>query len=410
MEFMDFSIDEIRQTIDWLSSISDGEGEGTTRTLYSPSWLRAQKELKDRFEALGAACSFDAVGNLYATVEGTELPGETIATGSHVDTVVNGGRLDGQLGIAGGYLAVRKLLEVHGKPKRNLQVISLAEEEGSRFPYVFWGSKSLFGLTRREDVERISDADGVRFADAMRGCGFDFQESFKPRTDIRAFIELHIEQGNFLEREGYTVGVVTSIVGQKRYNVTLRGESNHAGTTLMKYRRDTVQCFARIATSSIEKAKARDEFLVVTFGKVVPKPNVVNVVPGETLFTMDCRHTDEKLLQDFTAELEQDMRRIAGEMGIGIEVDNWMNEKPVPMDGSIISVIEEVCAEQDLSYKKMHSGAGHDSQIFAVRVPTGMIFVPSIAGISHNPAEDTKLEDIREGIVALGRTLHRLAY
>ncbi len=407
---MDFSIDEVRQTVDWLASISDGEGAGTTRTLYSPSWLRAQKELKERFEALGAECHFDAVGNLYATVKGTENPEETIATGSHVDTVVSGGKLDGQLGIVGGYLAMRKLLECHGKPKKTLQVISLAEEEGSRFPYVFWGSKNLFGLARKEDVERLSDVNGVGFVDAMHSCGFDFQESFTPRNDIRAFVELHIEQGNFLEQEGYTVGVVTSIVGQKRYNILLKGESNHAGTTLMKYRKDTVECFARIATSAIDKAKARDEILVVTFGKVVPKPNVVNVVPGETLFTMDCRHTDEKLLRDFTAEIEQDMRQIAGEMGIEIEIDNWMDEKPVPMDEKLVSLIEEVCAEQKLSYRKMHSGAGHDSQIFAVRVPTGMIFVPSIAGISHNPAEDTKLEDIREGVQALGRTLYRLAY
>ena len=314
------------------------------------------------------------------------------------------------MGIVGGYLAVKKLLERHGKPKRSIQVISLAEEEGSRFPYVFWGSKNMFGLADNKDVERLADANGVRFVDAMRGCGFDFQGERKPRTDIRAFIELHIEQGNFLEQEGYTVGVVTSIVGQKRYNITLRGESNHAGTTLMKYRKDTVQCFARIVDSSIEKAKKRDEFLVLTFGKVVPSPNVVNVVPGEMLFTMDCRHTDEKLLREFTAEVERDMLEIAGGMGIGIEIDNWMDEKPVPMDGEIISLIEDVCKEQKLSYKKMHSGAGHDSQIFAVHVPTGMIFVPSIAGVSHNPAEDTKLEDIRAGMIALGETLHRLAY
>ncbi|MDR0361107.1 MAG: allantoate deiminase [Planctomycetota bacterium] len=407
---MEFSIDEIGQTITWFSSISDGEGKGTTRTLYSPSWLRAQNGLKERFEALGLDCRFDAIGNFYATLKGTECPEETIATGSHVDTVVNGGRLDGQLGIVGGYLAVKKLLERHGKPKRSVQVISLAEEEGSRFPYVFWGSKNMFGLADNGDVERLADADGVGFVDAMRGCGFDFQVECTPRADIRAFIELHIEQGNFLEQEGYTVGVVTSIVGQKRYNITLRGESNHAGTTLMKYRKDTVQCFARIVDSSIEKAKKRDEVLVLTFGKVVPSPNAVNVVPGETLFTMDCRHTDEKLLREFTAEVERDMREIAGGMGIGIEIDNWMDEKPVPMDGEIVALIEDVCKERKLAHRKMHSGAGHDSQIFAVHVPTGMIFVPSIAGISHNPAEDTKLEDIRAGMIALGETLRRLAY
>jgi allantoate deiminase len=350
------------------------------------------------------------VGNLYATLEGTESPGETVATGSHVDTVTEGGKLDGQLGIVGGYLAVKKLLEDYGKPKKNIQVISLAEEEGSRFPYVFWGSKNLFGLAKKEDVENITDANGVRFTDAMRECGFDFQESFQARDDIRAFIELHIEQGNFLENEGSTLGVVTSIAGQKRYDITLKGESNHAGTTLMKYRRDTVECFARIVVSSIEKAKARDDSLVLTFGKVTPTPNTVNVVPGETLFTIDCRHTDQELLRDFTGELEDDMKQIAGEMGIEISIDNWMNEKPVPMDEEIVSLIEDVCQGQGVSYKKMHSGAGHDSQIFAVNVPTGMIFVPSIAGISHNPQEDTKTEDIREGIIALAETLHRIAY
>lgn len=407
---MEFTLNEIQQTIEWLSSISDLKGKGTTRTLYSSSWLQAQNELKERFEALGLSCSFDAVGNLYATLKGTETPEETIATGSHVDTVVNGGKLDGQLGIAGGYLAVKKLLEKYGKPKKSIQVISLAEEEGSRFPYVFWGSKNLFGLAKKEDVENITDANGVRFVDAMHECGFDFPASFQPRKDIRAFIELHIEQGNFLEQEGYTIGVVTSIVGQKRYNIILRGESNHAGTTLMKYRKDTVQCFARIVTSSIEKAKARDDSLVLTFGKVVPQPNTVNVVPGETLFTMDCRHTDQKLLQDFTQELEENMKQIAGEMSIAIEIDNWMNEKPVPMNEGIVSLVEDVCKEQKLKYKKMHSGAGHDSQIFAAHVPTGMIFVPSISGISHNPEEDTNTEDIREGITALAGTLHRMAY
>ena len=407
---MNFDLKEIQETVDWLSSISDAEGPGTTRTLYSPSWMRAQNSLKERFEALGLSCEFDAVGNLYATLEGAESPEETIATGSHVDTVVNGGKLDGQFGIVGGYLAVKKLLETHGKPKKTIQVISLAEEEGSRFPYVFWGSKNLFGLAKKEDVENLSDAAGVSFTDAMRGCGFDFSDSFKPRDDIKAFLELHIEQGNFLVEEGYRVGVVTSIAGQKRYDIVLKGESNHAGTTLMRYRKDTVQCFAKIVTDAIEKAKNAGDPLVLTFGKVVPVPNTVNVVPGETLFTMDCRHTDAAFLQSFTKELEADMERTASEMGISISINNWMDEKPVPMDDNIITLIKEVCNKQELKFKEMHSGAGHDSQIFAPRVPTGMIFVPSIKGISHNPAEDTKTEDLREGVSALTGALHKLAY
>lgn len=407
---MDIKLHDIQATMDWLSSISDEKGPGTTRLLYSKSWLRAQNELKTKFEELGMKCEFDAVGNLYATLAGTEQPERTIATGSHVDTVVRGGKLDGQLGIFGGYLAIKNLLETIGKPKKSLQIISMAEEEGSRFPYVFWGSKNIFGLANNDDVKELKDANGIGFVEAMHECGFDFAKEHKQRTDIDAFVELHIEQGNFLEEEKYTVGVVNAIAGQKRYNITLKGEANHAGTTLMRFRKDTVECMSRIVVHSIDKAKAAGDPLVLTFGKVVPKPNTVNVVPGETLFTMDCRHTDAEFLAAFTAELEADMKAIAAKMGIEIELDNWMNEKPVAMDKNLVSVIEEVCNEQKMNFKVMHSGAGHDSQIFAPRVPTGMIFVPSIKGISHNVAEDTKLEDLREGIIALAHTLQKLAY
>jgi len=407
---MDITLSEIQETMEWLSSISDDKGPGTTRLLYSPSWLKAQKELEVRFKALGMKCHFDAVGNLYGTLEGTEIPEKTIATGSHVDTVVRGGKLDGQLGIFGGYLAVKKLLETCGTPKKSIQIISMAEEEGSRFPYVFWGSKNIFGLAKKEDVETIKDADGIGFVEAMNNCGFDFATDRRDRTDIEAFIELHIEQGNFLEEEKFTVGVVNSIVGQKRYNITLKGEANHAGTTLMRFRKDTVECMARIVVHAIDKAKAAGDPLVITFGKVVPKPNTVNVVPGETLFTMDCRHTNAKFLQEFTADLEAEMKEIAGKQGVAIEFDNWMNEQPVLMDKKVVDIIEGVCKKNKMNYKVMHSGAGHDSQIFATRVPTGMIFVPSIKGISHNPAEDTKVEDLREGIKTLAYTLHELAY
>lgn len=407
---MDIELSEIQETMEWLSSISDDKGPGTTRLLYSPSWLQAQNELRDRFEALGLKSAFDEVGNLFGTLEGIESPEKIIATGSHVDTVVRGGRLDGQLGIFGGYLAVKMLLESFGRPKKSIQIISMAEEEGSRFPYVFWGSKNIFGLAKKEDVETLKDARGISFVDAMHNCGFDFASDSVKRSDIEAFIELHIEQGNFLEEEKFTVGVVNSIVGQKRYNITLKGESNHAGTTLMRFRKDTVDCMARIISSSIDKAKAAGDPLVVTFGKIVPKPNTVNVVPGETLFTMDCRHTDAEFLQEFTSCIEADMKNIADSMGIEIEIDNWMNETPVRMDEKVVDTIENVCRRNNMNYKVMHSGAGHDSQIFAPRVPTGMIFVPSIKGISHNPAEATKIEDLYEGIKALAHTLYELAY
>lgn len=401
---------EVDQAMDWLAGISDAEGPGTTRLLYSPSWIEAQKQLKEKFEGLGFVCEFDAVGNLFATLEGSEQPEEIIASGSHVDTVTKGGRLDGQLGIMAAYLAIEKLLKKNGQPKKSLQIISMAEEEGSRFPYVFWGSKNIFGLADKNDVESIKDAEGVGFEEAMRAAGFDYLDGEPQFSKIAAFVELHIEQGNFLENEGKQVGVVNAIVGQKRYDVVLKGQANHAGTTLMSYRKDTIECFARIVTQSLDKARAEGNPLVLTFGRVEPKPNTVNVVPGETLFSIDCRHTDQDVLDRFTATLEADMRRIAEDMGIEIEIDNWMNEAPVPMDEGLVKTLEEVCQTYDLNYQLMHSGAGHDSQIFAPRVPTTMIFVPSIDGVSHNPAEHTEAEDIVPGIQALAGALEKLAY
>jgi len=402
---------EIDENIKWLSSFGKDPKGGITRLLYTDSWLEAQKELKEKFESLGMKAGFDEVGNLFARVEGTEYPEETIATGSHVDTVANGGKLDGQLGIIGGMLAIKNLVEKHGKPKRSLEVISMAEEEGSRFPFVFWGSKNIFGMIKDNDaMNQIKDNDGKSFVEEMRRCGFDFKKDNKPREDIKAFIELHIEQGNFLEMENLQVGVITSIAGQRRYEISLKGESNHAGTTLMKYRKDTIQAFARIVTESIEKATKMGDPLVLTFGHVEAKPNTVNVVPGETLFSIDCRHTDNKVLAEFPEGIEEDMKRIAKEMNIEIEINRWMDARPIPMDDKIISVIEKSCIDNKLNYKLMHSGAGHDAQIFGPRLPTGMIFVPSIGGISHNPAEDTKTEDLVQGVIALEAALYELAY
>lgn len=403
--------EEIKDTLDWLSAFGINESGGITRLLYTKEWLAAQRGLKEKFEQLGMRAEFDEIGNLKGTLEGTEETGETIGTGSHVDTVVNGGTLDGQLGIVGGYLAIADLLRTYGRPKKNLAVFSIAEEEGSRFPTVFWGSKNLFHIQNEEEVMEIEDSEGIRFVDAMHQCGFEFgKKKLSLMDDVKQFVELHIEQGNTLEMEGKAVGVIHSIVGQKRYNIHLKGEANHAGTTLMRYRHDVVQIYGKIVTESIAKAKEIGDPLVLTFGKVNVKPNTVNVVPGEAMFTMDCRHTDKEVLQSFTENVEEMMKQFASEDGVEIEIDCWMNEDPVPMADEMIELIENACKEQKLNYRILHSGAGHDSQIIAKYVPTGMIFVPSIKGISHNPAEKTKLEDLQQGIEALKNTLYKLAY
>ena len=354
---------------------------------------------------------FDEVGNLVGTYPGTDGTDDVIACGSHVDTVVHGGKLDGALGIFGGYLAIKDLVETHGAPKKSLRVISMAEEEGSRFPFVFWGSKNMVGTVPESALEGVADNDGVTFTEAMKNCGFGVRTAHtSPLDNVKAFLELHIEQGNTLEMEGKKVGVVTAITGQRRYNIRLHGEANHAGTTRMCYRHDVIQVFSQIVTESIAKANAEGDPLVLTFGHIEVTPNTVNVVPGDAMFTMDCRHTDKDTLVRFSEEIEADMARIAAEHGVEIEIDRWMDEDPVPMNAELVTKIEQVAKDSGANYRMMHSGAGHDSQVIAPHVPTGMLFVPSVKGISHNPAEYTEGEDLKAGIDMLGAALYNLAY
>ncbi|MRS15597.1 allantoate deiminase [Enterobacteriaceae bacterium RIT691] len=401
----------IEETLPWLSSFGADESGGLTRLLYSPEWLQAQQAFRQRMSDSGFNARFDDVGNLFAALEGTRYKDEIILSGSHIDSVVNGGNLDGQFGALAAWLALRWLKDTYGSPLRTVEVVALAEEEGSRFPYVFWGSKNIFGLANPADVRDICDVNGVGFVDAMNACGFTLPGApLAAKKNIKAFVELHIEQGRVLEVNHQSIGVVNAIVGQRRYTVTLSGESNHAGSTPMSYRRDTVHAFSRICTEAIDNANAHGDPLVLTFGKVNPQPNTVNVVPGKTVFTVDCRHTDAEALRAFTVGLEADMRRICQQMNIDITLDLWMDEAPVPMDKQLVAQLAALCEQEKMNYRVMHSGAGHDAQIFAPRVPTCMIFMPSIGGISHNPAEATHIDDLAEGVRTLALMLHQLAW
>ncbi|WP_221068014.1 allantoate deiminase [Vibrio alfacsensis] len=402
--------EKVLETSKIISKYGFNESCGMTRLLYSKEWIGAQNRLLRMFEESGLESYSDDIGNIYGRILGSKYPDQIIMSGSHIDTVVNGGNLDGQFGIEAAYLAMQYLYEQHGQPLRTLEVVSLAEEEGSRFPYVYWGSKNVVGLAKKQDVEFLVDNDGVNFVEAMHSCGFDFNQSKGKQKDIRAFVELHIEQGKVLETENKQLGIVTSIVGQRRYSVTLTGESNHAGTTPMGYRKDTVYAFSKFCSQSIDKANVEGDPLVLTFGKVIPSPNTVNVVPGELTFSIDCRHTCKEALTIFTDQIIADLRLICDELEIECSVDLWMDEDPIPMDLGLVELIEKQLKHNNANYKIMHSGAGHDAQIFAPVVPTAMLFVPSISGISHNPKEHTHLADRVVGVKALADILYELAY
>lgn len=402
---------EAERLLTWIAGYGKDENGGVSRLPYSTEWLEAQQAIKQYLQDEGFEASFDAVGNLFARLSGAKYPQETILTGSHIDTVRNGGIYDGQYGIVAGIIAMRYLQQKYGTPLRNIEVVSIAEEEGSRFPYAFWGSKNILGVAKREDVEHIKDFDGNSFVEAMQSAGFRFRNAGDVlRDDLKAFVELHIEQGGVLEKEGKSVGVVEHIVGLRRFTIEIIGEANHAGTTPMLDRKDAMYVSALAIAHIVETAKKYGAPLVATVGKIELEPSFANVVAGKAKFTLDTRHTNQEMLVKFSEQILADIKSIAKDNGVGINIDMWMDTPPVPMDQNIVKLLEDKCIKNKLNYKVMHSGAGHDSQIMATAVPTAMLFVPSQKGISHSPLEYTAPEYLGEGIKVLIEVLYELAY
>lgn len=402
---------EAVELLEWLGKFGEDPNGGISRLLYTQEWVDAQHALKEKFTEHGLKADFDDVGNLFGRLEGTKYPNETILSGSHVDTVTNAGHYDGQYGIVAAFLAVKYLQEKHGQPLRNIDVVSIAEEEGSRFPFTFFGTKNLIGTVTEDEIKDVVDFEGVPFKEAMEKAGFALKkEDSGIPSDWKAWVELHVEQGGVLEIEQKPIGIVRHIVGQRRYTVEVDGQANHAGTTPMKYRKDTAYAASKMIYDINTMAHEYGEPLVATVGKIEMTPNTVNVVPGKTIFTIDVRHTEKEDILQFTEKMEKMLKETAEKFGVGIHIDMWMDEDPVPMDQGIVDKIKEQCDRHGVNYKMMHSGAGHDTQMIAQHIPSAMIFVPSRDGISHNPAEYTEPKDLAEGIQLLIHTLYELAY
>ena len=408
MGIEDLDIKSVMDLLDGLSSFGGSEYSGVTRLLFDDNWIGAQKWLEMEFKERGLEPYYDEVGNLYGRLSG-DSEDKTILTGSHVDTVVSGGKLDGQFGIVAGLVAIEYLKNKFGKPKKNLEVVSMAEEEGSRFPFTFWGSKNIVGSVSESEVKDLIDEDGIPFLQALEKAGFTLKTK-ADREDIESFIELHVEQGGVLEIEKRAIGIVEHIVGQQRFTISLCGEANHAGTTPMHYRRDGLHAASKMICEIMDRAIEYGDPLVATVGRLDVTPNTSNVVPGRVSFTIDIRHTDSKIMNKYVKETLNSMQQIATNMNINMNVDKYMDGEPVPMDKALVEIIKSKCIEKNLDFKMMHSGAGHDSQMMASKFPTALIFVPSKSGISHNPQEYTKPEELLEGVKALIETLYTLAY
>ncbi|MDN4602273.1 Zn-dependent hydrolase [Paenibacillus sp. F6_3S_P_1C] len=406
---------KLQSMLDWLSAYGADTQGGVTRLLYDKAWCEAQHALAAKMQQKGLAPEFDQSGNLYGTLKGTgsgtgmeEAP---IVTGSHIDTVVHGGKYDGAYGVAAGVLALEYLQNHFGAPKRTLQVVSLCEEEGSRFPFAYWGSRSITGASVLEEVQHLKDQEGITFAQAMRNAGFGPDSSYRTASHTYgAFIELHIEQGQVLERLGHSIGIVSDIVGQKRFSITVSGEANHAGTTPMSWRKDALAGAAEMITAVRRIALEAGDPLVATVGRVTADPGVGNVVASRAVFSLDIRHIRQESIDLCWQNMLQAFSRIAAEQQLGLNWEEHLSVTPIPMNEQITADIRDLCEQEQLSYLCMPSGAGHDSQIFQPTCPTAMIFVPSQDGISHNPLEYTAEEDLMRGFRVLVQLLYKYGY
>jgi len=391
----------LERRLDELYAIGALPDGGTYRGLYDDAWATAVERVERWLKDAGLKTRRDAVGNLWGRVEGTDK-GKSIVTGSHIDTVRRGGRLDGALGIVAGLTAVESLLKEKGKPRRTLEVVAICEEEGSRFKTTFWGSRAITG-----SIDLV-DAD---IAAAMRERGLDpARVASAARDDIDTFVELHIEQGAVLESSGVALAVVSAIVGTAHLEITVTGRPDHAGTTPMAMRQDALAGAAAMIQAIESIARSLGAPAVATVGKIRAEPDQINVIPGRVLFTADLRHTDlgaRRALEERTRSI---CGTVASERGLTLEMRVRQEKSPVPMHPDVKSVLARAARESGVQATELVSGAGHDAQILAARCKVGMLFVPSIGGRSHCPEESTSPEHLELGTNVLRQALQIIAY
>jgi allantoate deiminase len=391
----------LARRLDELYAIGAEPGGGTYRPLYSPPWAAAVELVETWLKDAGLATRRDAVGNLWGRAEGTDK-GKAIVTGSHIDTVKGGGRLDGALGICGGLTAVEGLLKTRGTPRSPLEVVAICEEEGSRFAANFWGSRAITGSIQKVDAD---------IAQAMRERGLDpAKTSAAARDDIDTFIELHIEQGAVLDSSKTPLAIVSAIAGTAHLEVTVTGRPDHAGTTPMDMRLDALAGAAAMVQAVESIAKSLGKPAVATVGKLEVEPAQINVVPGQVVFTIDLRHSD----LGGRRALEERIRSLCGtiseERRLGLAIRTLQEKPPVAMHADVRALLARAATESGVKAPELVSGAGHDAQVLASRCRVGMLFVPSIGGRSHCAEERTDPAHLELGTKVLAKALELLAY
>ena len=329
-------------------------------------------------------------------------------TGSHIDTVATGGIYDGNLGVLAGLEVVEALASAGVVTDRPLAVAFFTNEEGSRFPPDMMGSLCYVGGMAVEEALATEGIDGALVGEELDRIGYRGPLPC-PGPSPHAFVELHVEQGPVLEEEGFTIGAVEGVQGISWTEVTVTGQSNHAGTTPMRLRHDAGRVAGEIVVAVRRIADDLGGDQVGTVGSLQLHPDLVNVVAASATLTVDLRNTDEERLQVAERRLAAELERLAADEGVEISTRVLARFEPVTFDPTVVDLIESTAEGLGHRTRRLPSGAGHDAQMLARVCPTGMIFVPSVDGISHNPAEHTEPADLTAGADVLLRTLVRLA-
>ena len=371
----------------------------------------ADKEGRDwtvaRMRALGMSVTVDAIGNAVGVYAGREdVP--AVMTGSHIDTVRTGGLYDGNYGVLAGLEVVAALRDANVRTRRPIAVAFFTNEEGARFAPDMMGSLVFQGDLSLDEALATRGIDGATVGEELRRIGYA-GDAAVGRNRVDSFVELHIEQGPVLDREGIQIGVVEGVQGISWTEFTLHGVSNHAGTTPMSMRNDAGYVAARVTTFARELTVRYGGNQIATVGALTLTPNLVNVIPNKALFTVDLRNTDGAALLAAEQELWSFAERIAAEEGVQCERRMLARFDPVQFDPAVIDRVESAAIAQGLSHRRMPSGAGHDAQMLARMCPTGMIFVPSVKGLSHNVREHTEPADLVAGARVLMQVLTGLA-
>jgi len=399
-----------------VSRIGLGDHGSVTRLVFSIKELRSRQLLIHLMTQARLKVHIDRIGNIFGRWNGGNPKAPAVLAGSHLDTVVQGGKFDGPVGVIGALEAVRSLKENKLPLSCPLEVVCFVGEESSRFGFSTLGSSLVAGVVHIKDLANAVDAHGTKLEDILSSMGIyrDNLASLKrDPASVKAYLELHIEQGPILEAKNKRIGIVTSIAAPTRFKVVYTGQADHSGTTPMEMRKDALvaaaHLIAYIEEASSEYSQMDKGRVVGTVGAMKIEPGVINAVPGKTELSVDIRSISAGAKERVARLVMDRAQEIAHLREIAVEILPIRDETPVPLDKGLLPLIKEICEEKGVAYEVMPSGAGHDAMQMAKITRAGMIFVPSKRGISHNPMEWTDPEDICLGAQILLETIVRVA-